>query len=112
MRAFANILMQDASYFDNPQHTPGKLITRLATDAPNVKAAMDTRLGRVFLGIMSLITAIVISMVINFWLTCVCSLLFIFLGLFQFLVARQVHHMRVKMAQNDESGRVSRLVNR
>lgn len=37
-RAFRNILMQDAAYFDNPVHAPGKLITRLASDAPNVKA--------------------------------------------------------------------------
>uniref|UniRef100_A0AC34G6H0 Uncharacterized protein n=1 Tax=Panagrolaimus sp. ES5 TaxID=591445 RepID=A0AC34G6H0_9BILA len=43
VRAFRSIIYQDGSYFDNPAHTPGKLITRLATDAPNVKASMDTR---------------------------------------------------------------------
>jgi ATP-binding cassette subfamily B (MDR/TAP) protein 1 len=38
LSSFGNILQQDAAYFDNPIHTPGQLITRLATDAPNVKA--------------------------------------------------------------------------
>ncbi|KIH67650.1 ABC transporter, ATP-binding protein [Ancylostoma duodenale] len=38
VKAFRNILYQDAAYFDNPQHAPGRLITRLARDAPNVKA--------------------------------------------------------------------------
>ena len=38
VRSFRNILYQDASYFDNPNYSPGKLISKLATDAPNVKA--------------------------------------------------------------------------
>lgn len=38
VRSFRNILLQEAAYFDQPEHTPGKLITRLASDAPNVKA--------------------------------------------------------------------------
>ncbi|VDK78739.1 unnamed protein product [Cylicostephanus goldi] len=42
--AFRNILHQDAAYFDNPQHAPGRLITRLAADAPNVKAVLDSRM--------------------------------------------------------------------
>lgn len=41
VRSFRNILLQDAAYFDQPEHTPGKLITRLATDAPNVKAVKN-----------------------------------------------------------------------
>lgn len=33
-----NLLRHDASYFDHPSHSSGKLTTRLATDAPNVKS--------------------------------------------------------------------------
>uniref|UniRef100_A0A1I7WKH5 ABC transmembrane type-1 domain-containing protein n=1 Tax=Heterorhabditis bacteriophora TaxID=37862 RepID=A0A1I7WKH5_HETBA len=40
VQTFSNLLYQDASYFDNPAHTPGKLITRLASDAPNIKAVI------------------------------------------------------------------------
>lgn len=107
IRAFRNILEQDGSYFDDLQHTPGKLITRLATDAPNVKAAMDTRLSRVCQGILSLCTAIIFSMFIDLSLTLVCSLLFILQGVLQFFLARKVHRNYVKRAQTDEAGRVS-----
>ncbi|KJH41504.1 ABC transporter, ATP-binding protein [Dictyocaulus viviparus] len=37
IKTFRSILYQDAAYFDNPEHSPGRLITRLATDAPNIK---------------------------------------------------------------------------
>ncbi|PIO62140.1 hypothetical protein TELCIR_16316, partial [Teladorsagia circumcincta] len=40
-------MKKDAAYFDNPQHAPGRLITRLASDAPNVKAVVDGRMMHV-----------------------------------------------------------------
>ncbi|WKY07542.1 hypothetical protein Q1695_007198 [Nippostrongylus brasiliensis] len=45
---FRNILRMDGTYFDMPRHSPGKLTTRLATDASNVKSALDFRFGTVF----------------------------------------------------------------
>lgn len=38
VKALKSILLQDAAYFDDPAHAPGKLITRLATDAVKIKA--------------------------------------------------------------------------
>ncbi|KIH46216.1 ABC transporter, ATP-binding protein, partial [Ancylostoma duodenale] len=35
---FANIVKQDGEYFDREDHSSGKLTTRLATDAPNIRA--------------------------------------------------------------------------
>jgi ATP-binding cassette subfamily B (MDR/TAP) protein 1 len=35
---FKNVLRQDVAYFDHPAHSSGKISTRLATDAPNVKS--------------------------------------------------------------------------
>lgn len=107
IRAFKNIMYQDGSYFDNPAHTPGKLISRLATDAPNVKASMDTRLGRVTQGIMSLIAAIIISLFIDWVYALACSASFIVLGSFQFFVAKVAHSKAVKFAQSDEAGRIA-----
>jgi ABC-type multidrug transport system fused ATPase/permease subunit len=37
MSVFTNMMRQDASFFDDPLHSTGKICTRLATDAPNVK---------------------------------------------------------------------------
>lgn len=107
IRAFRSIISQDGSYFDNPAHTPGKLISRLATDTPNVKAAMDTRLGRVVQGVLSLITAIVISLFIDWPYALACSVIFIVLGFCQFLVAKLAHSKAVKFAQTDEAGRIA-----
>jgi hypothetical protein len=38
MGAFRNILRQDVGYFDDARHSTGKICTRLATDAPNIRA--------------------------------------------------------------------------
>nr|CAA46191.1 P-glycoprotein C [Caenorhabditis elegans] len=54
MDVFRNIMQQDASYFDDSRHNVGSLTSRLATDAPNVQAAIDQRLAEVLTGIVSL----------------------------------------------------------
>ncbi|TKR57419.1 hypothetical protein L596_030892 [Steinernema carpocapsae] len=107
VQAFRSILKQDGAYFDNPAHTPGKLITRLATDAPNVKAAVDTRLSRVVQGFLSIIAAIIMAAIVNWKLTAIGASLFILQGIFQFFISRKVHSFSVKMAARDEAGRLA-----
>ncbi|CAL2049481.1 unnamed protein product [Caenorhabditis brenneri] len=58
MDVFRNIMQQDASYFDDPKHNTGSLTSRLATDAPNVQAAIDQRLAEVLTGVVSLFTGV------------------------------------------------------
>jgi len=58
---FKNILRQDISYFDEPNHSSGKLCTRLAADCPNVKSAIDFRLGSVFSAIVGVGAGVVIA---------------------------------------------------
>uniref|UniRef100_A0A1I8A8Z0 Multidrug resistance protein 1 n=1 Tax=Steinernema glaseri TaxID=37863 RepID=A0A1I8A8Z0_9BILA len=50
---FRNIMRMDIAYFDQPNHSSGKIATRLASDTPNVKSAIDYRLGSVFTAIVS-----------------------------------------------------------
>uniref|UniRef100_A0A7I4YQ55 Multidrug resistance protein 1 n=2 Tax=Haemonchus contortus TaxID=6289 RepID=A0A7I4YQ55_HAECO len=52
-KIFNNVMRMDATYFDMPRHSPGKITTRLATDAPNVKSALDYRFGAVFSSLVS-----------------------------------------------------------
>ncbi|KAK6047784.1 ABC transporter, ATP-binding protein [Cooperia oncophora] len=52
-KIFKNVMRMDATYFDMPRHSPGKITTRLATDAPNVKSALDYRFGSVFGSVVS-----------------------------------------------------------
>ncbi|CAI5456136.1 unnamed protein product [Caenorhabditis angaria] len=58
MDVFRNIMQQDASYFDDPKHNVGALTSRLATDAPNVQAAIDQRLAEVLTGVVSLFSGV------------------------------------------------------
>uniref|UniRef100_A0AC35TMW8 P-loop containing nucleoside triphosphate hydrolase protein n=1 Tax=Rhabditophanes sp. KR3021 TaxID=114890 RepID=A0AC35TMW8_9BILA len=60
---YKNILSQDASYFDSGKHSVSTLSNRLASDAPNVQAAIDMRLAEVLQGVVSLIAGLIISFV-------------------------------------------------
>ncbi|PIC45395.1 hypothetical protein B9Z55_005430 [Caenorhabditis nigoni] len=53
----------DGEYFDVPEHAPGRLITRLSTDAPNIRAAIDQRLADVIQGFSAILCGIAIA----FW---------------------------------------------
>lgn len=35
--------IKDGEFFDSIEHASGKLINRLSTDAPNIRAAIDQR---------------------------------------------------------------------
>lgn len=43
-KVFHNVMRMDATYFDMSRHSPGKITTRLATDAPNVKSVRAARI--------------------------------------------------------------------
>ncbi|KAL6734422.1 hypothetical protein Aduo_004964 [Ancylostoma duodenale] len=58
---FANIVKQDGEYFDREDHSSGKLTTRLATDAPNIRAAIDQRLADVVGAVSAMIGGISIA---------------------------------------------------
>nr|CDP91685.1 Bm7476 [Brugia malayi] len=58
---FTNILRQDSSFFDSEHHSIGKLTTLLATDAQNIKAAIDQRLAELLQGIVSLCAGIIVA---------------------------------------------------
>uniref|UniRef100_A0AC35U4S4 Multidrug resistance protein 1 n=1 Tax=Rhabditophanes sp. KR3021 TaxID=114890 RepID=A0AC35U4S4_9BILA len=58
---FKNIISQDGGYYDNLQNAPGKLTNRLATDAPNVRAAIDQRLADVMQSVSAIFASIVIA---------------------------------------------------
>nr|AFX93749.1 P-glycoprotein 3 [Haemonchus contortus] len=61
MDVFKNIMRQDASYFDNPKHNTGNLTAHLASDTPNVQAAIDQRLAEVLQGVCALVAGIAVA---------------------------------------------------
>ncbi|CAD5211612.1 unnamed protein product [Bursaphelenchus okinawaensis] len=58
---FRNIVYQDGPYFDDQRHSPGKLTGRLATDAPNIRAAIDQRLADVVASFSAMISGVTIA---------------------------------------------------
>uniref|UniRef100_A0A1I8ESW6 ABC-type xenobiotic transporter n=1 Tax=Wuchereria bancrofti TaxID=6293 RepID=A0A1I8ESW6_WUCBA len=68
---FTNILRQDSSFFDNELHSIGKLTTRLATDAQNIKAAIDQRLAELLQGIVSLCAGIIVAFSFSWKMACI-----------------------------------------
>ncbi|CAB3411421.1 unnamed protein product [Caenorhabditis bovis] len=61
LQLFSNILRQDGEYFDRPEHAAGRLTTRLATDAPNIRAAIDQRLADAVQSVSAVIGGVVVA---------------------------------------------------
>ena len=105
--ALRNILHQDAGYFDNPIHTAGKLITRLASDAPNVKAVVDSRLTQVIQGITAIIVSVIIAFFYSWEVALLGALCFILLSVSTVFLAYKVMATNMSLAKTDEAGRIS-----
>nr|QNG62055.1 P-glycoprotein 2 [Parascaris univalens] len=60
LMAFTNLLRQDIAFYDDQRHSTGKLCTRFATDAPNVRYVF-TRLPLVVASVVTLVGAIAIG---------------------------------------------------
>ncbi|PAV91938.1 hypothetical protein WR25_21730 [Diploscapter pachys] len=105
--SFSNMLYQDASYFDNPAHTPGKLITRLATDAPNIKAVIDGRCLQIMYAVGAVIACIVIGFVYSWQVAIVGTGMMGLLGFALIGLAFYITFMNEDTAKNDEAGKTS-----
>ncbi|KAJ1363677.1 tRNA N6-adenosine threonylcarbamoyltransferase [Parelaphostrongylus tenuis] len=70
--AFRNILRQDVGFFDDIRHGTGKLCTRLATDAPNVRYVF-TRLPSVISSAVTITGALIIGFIFGWQLALVLT---------------------------------------
>ncbi|CAD6196338.1 unnamed protein product [Caenorhabditis auriculariae] len=68
--AFKNLLRQDIAFYDDLRHGTGKLCTRFATDAPNVRYVF-TRLPVVIASVVTIIGALVVGFVFGWQLALV-----------------------------------------
>uniref|UniRef100_A0A1I7V2Y6 p-glycoprotein n=1 Tax=Caenorhabditis tropicalis TaxID=1561998 RepID=A0A1I7V2Y6_9PELO len=87
-KVYRNVLRQDATYFDMPKHSPGRITTRLATDAPNVKSAIDYRLGSVFNAIASICGGLGIAFYYGWQMAFLVMAIFPFMAVGQALVIK------------------------
>lgn len=106
VRAFRNVLHQDAAFFDLPEHSPGKIITRLATDGPNTKAVVDSRMFHVTYYCSAWAISIGVA-TYNCWpLGLVGFLLSVFLFWFLTRLARRIQKRNLYMSKHNPAGKV------
>ncbi|UMM42746.1 hypothetical protein L5515_018454 [Caenorhabditis briggsae] len=105
--SFRNLLYQDASFFDNPAHAPGKLITRLATDAPNCKTVVDSRMLQVLYALSAIIANIAIAFIYCWYLAILGTALIILLAVTMCGLAYKISLLNMKQIQDDEAGRIA-----
>ncbi|CAI4228592.1 unnamed protein product [Auanema sp. JU1783] len=105
--SFGNILHQDAAYFDNPQHAPGRLITRLASDAPNTKAVIDGRMMYVVFNVTAWSICLVISLLSCWAVGLLAVVLSLCLGVIMIILARTIHMRNVKLMRKNPAGKFS-----
>ncbi|XP_069716416.1 ATP-binding cassette sub-family B member 5 [Phaenicophaeus curvirostris] len=67
--SFRALLQQEIGWYDDHKNAVGVLLTRLATDASQVKGATGSRLGLMTMTVFTLLTAIIIAFVYGWQLT-------------------------------------------
>ncbi|XP_032552546.1 ATP-binding cassette sub-family B member 5 [Chiroxiphia lanceolata] len=67
--SFKALLQQDIGWYDDQKNAVGVLLTRLATDASQVKGATGSRLALMTMAVFTLVTAITIAFVYGWQLT-------------------------------------------
>uniref|UniRef100_A0A0N5C7B7 Transferred entry: 7.6.2.2 n=1 Tax=Strongyloides papillosus TaxID=174720 RepID=A0A0N5C7B7_STREA len=105
--AFRNILYQDGAFFDQKINSPGELITRLATDVPNIRAVLDGRILQIVYALSSVITCIAMSFIYSWEVSTLGTGLIIALGIIQTSLAYLIQKMNIQSAKNDEAGKIS-----
>ncbi|KAL2307451.1 hypothetical protein Nmel_000417 [Mimus melanotis] len=67
--SFRALLQQEVGWYDDQKNAVGVLLTRLATDASQVKGATGSRLALMTMTVVTLVTAIVVAFVYSWQLT-------------------------------------------
>ncbi|CAD6193301.1 unnamed protein product [Caenorhabditis auriculariae] len=107
VQSFNNLLYQDASFFDNPAHSPGKLITRLASDAPNIKAVVDARMLQVIYAVTAIVVCIIISYIYCWQVALLGTGLIILLSITMVGLAQLISVRNIQAIKHDEAGRIA-----
>uniref|UniRef100_A0AC35TT20 Multidrug resistance protein 1 n=1 Tax=Rhabditophanes sp. KR3021 TaxID=114890 RepID=A0AC35TT20_9BILA len=80
---FRNIVGREIAYFDDPRHSSGRLVTRLATDCPNVKNSLSYQLGQVLSGVIGFFAGIGIAIYYSWQMALLCMIIFPIAGVAQ-----------------------------
>uniref|UniRef100_A0A0N5AV15 ABC-type xenobiotic transporter n=1 Tax=Syphacia muris TaxID=451379 RepID=A0A0N5AV15_9BILA len=105
---FRRVMSMHIGYFDMPKHSSGKISTRLATDVPNVKTAVDFRLGDVLSGAVALAFGIGIAFYYSWALALLVIAIFPLCGVGQALQQKYMQSRHGKDAKDlENSGKIA-----
>ncbi|XP_029444907.1 multidrug resistance protein 1A-like [Rhinatrema bivittatum] len=106
--SFKALLQQEIGWFDDHKNAVGVLLTRLATDASQIKGATGSRLGLVTMTICTLLAAIIIAFIYSWQLTLMILACIPFLSAANFLRMKSMAgHASKDQKSLEEAGRIS-----
>ncbi|VDK43441.1 unnamed protein product [Anisakis simplex] len=107
LRALRNVLYQDASYFDDPNRSQAVTVTRISTDAPNIKAALDQRMMQIVSNFAAVIACVVMALAFSWEIGLMGLTCFIALIIGLYLAADQMQHYNDLAISNDLTGQLA-----
>ncbi|CAL2042115.1 unnamed protein product [Caenorhabditis brenneri] len=107
-KLFRNVLSQHIGFFDSPQNASGKICTRLATDVPNLRTAIDFRFSTVITTIVSMVAGIGLAFYYGWQMALLIVAILPIVGFGQYLRGRRFTGNNVKSASEfADSGKIA-----
>ncbi|VBB29841.1 unnamed protein product [Acanthocheilonema viteae] len=104
LRALRNILYQDAAYFDTPSTSTAVTVTRISVDAPNIKAALDSRMMQIVNNVVAIFVMVVVAIAFNWRIGLVGTGNLLTLILLLLLIARKMQNLNKCALKKDLTG--------
>uniref|UniRef100_A0A9J2PQC9 Uncharacterized protein n=1 Tax=Ascaris lumbricoides TaxID=6252 RepID=A0A9J2PQC9_ASCLU len=107
LRALRNVLYQDASYFDDPHRSHAIIVTRISTDAPNIKAALDSRMMQIVNNFAAIIAMMIAALIFSWEIGLLGTACLILLVIGQYFTANRMQHCNDEAINNDLTGQLA-----
>ncbi|KAL3994803.1 ABC transporter transmembrane region family protein [Acanthocheilonema viteae] len=107
LRALRNILYQDAAYFDTPSTSTAVTVTRISVDAPNIKAALDSRMMQIVNNVVAIFVMVVVAIAFNWRIGLVGTGNLLTLILLLLLIARKMQNLNKCALKKDLTGQLT-----
>lgn len=107
-KLFRNVLSQHIGFFDSPQNASGKISTRLATDVPNLRTAIDFRFSTVITTLVSMVAGIGLAFFYGWQMALLIIAILPIVAFGQYLRGRRFTGKNVKSASEfADSGKIA-----
>lgn len=98
---FENILRQHVGWFDDAEHSPQRLTTRLASDVPMIKAVLNARLSTFISGLATIVAALFVAFYLGWQLALLLTA--------ALPILLYVGYLQMRMSRGDRAQQVQRM---